>query len=188
VDDWQIRDNAGVAVRRDGGGDSWANGHRLLGSGWNMRDGDEIHRVILEIERCENTVFREMCFDSHSNRGRLVRRCGTLSRVDRKKSVQWAERQMRSGDPSLAHLLQECRNDRACQGGIGGRAFLACGEDYPFVYIELDPFDGSEVRREELTDESCWADLYRSFGLHKEKDALERWLRAATNKEVMDGR
>jgi hypothetical protein len=175
--DLQVRDHSGVAIRRDGGGDSWANGHRLLGSGWNMRDGDEVHRVILEIERCENTVFREMFFDSYANRGRLIRRCGTLSRVDRKKSVQWAERQIRSGEPAMAHMLQECRNDKKCQGGIGGRAFLVCGEDYPYIYIELDPSSGKEIRREELHDESCWSELYASLGLDKERIALEAWLR-----------
>lgn len=183
MNDLQIRDRSGVAKRRDGRGDPWANGHRLLGSGWNMRDGDEVHRVTFEIERCENTVFREIGFDSYSNRGRLIRRCGTVARVDRKKSVRWAEDQIASGDPALAHMLQECRNDKACQGGIGGRAILVCGEDYPYVYIELDPFDGKEIQRGQLLDASGWSDFYSSFGLAKERICLENWLRSAAIKE-----
>ncbi|NQW46614.1 MAG: hypothetical protein HQ464_02475 [Planctomycetes bacterium] len=188
MNDLQIRDRSGVPIRRDGRGDPWGNGHRRLGSGWPMRDGDEVHKVTFEIERCENTVFREMGFDSYSNRGRLVRKCGTVARVDRKKSVGWAESQIRNCDPALAHMLQECRNDRACQGGIGGRAILVCGEDYPYVYIELDPFDGSEIQRGELAAELSWTDFYKSFGLAKERASLENWLRSAVSKEAKDGR
>jgi hypothetical protein len=185
--DWQIRTPNGVAIRRDGKGDSWANDHRRLGQGWNMRDEDETHRCVWEIDRRENGRFLEIVFDSFENRGKLIRKCGTLCRVDRKASVGRAEQEIEAGAVTIAHMLQECRNDRAMQDGIGGRAFLACGKNYPYTYIELDPFSGKELRREILPDKSGWHDLYKMLDLVSEKDNLERWLSARASKEPTHG-
>jgi hypothetical protein len=185
--DWQKRTPNGVAIRRDGKGDSWANDHRSLGQGWNMRDEDETHRCVWEIDRRENLRFLEMNFDSYENKGKLIRKCGTLCRVDRKATVWRAEKEIDSGAVSIAHMLQECRNDRAMQGGIGGRAFLACGKNYPYTYIELDPFSGEELRREILADSSGWHDLYERLGLESEKSKLQRWLLTQASKEPTDG-
>lgn len=174
--DWQIRNSGGVAIRRDGKGDPWAMDHRRLGRGWNMRDGDEIHRCTWEIEHRENMHFSDMVFDSYANRGKLIRRCATLCRTDRKASVEIAEREIESGAVCIAHLLQECRNDKLCQGGHGGRAFIVCGDDYPYIYIELDPETGMEMRREPLLNELAWHDLYKRLGLDVQKNQLEQWL------------
>jgi len=174
--DWQIRNAGGVAIRRDGKGDPWAMDHRRLGRGWNMRDGDEIHRCIWEIEHCEDTRFSDMVFDAYANRGKLIRKCATLCRTDRKASIERAEQEIKSGAVCIAHLLQECRNDKRCQGGHGGRAFIVCGEGYPYTYIELDTETGIETRREPLLNERAWHDLYRILGLDVEKTQLEQWL------------
>ena len=182
--DWQIRAPNGVAIRRDGKGDPWANDHRGLGQGWNMRDEDEIHRCIWEIDRRENDRFLEMDFDPIENKGNLIRRCGTLCRADRKASVLRAEDEIKAGSVAIAHMLQECRNDRAMQAGIGGRAFLVCGTDYPYTYIELDPFTGDEVRRELLLSRFGWHELYEKLGLESEKSKLQKWLQIQATKEA----
>jgi hypothetical protein len=72
------------------------------------------------------------------------------------------------------------------QEGIGGRAFLACGTNYPYTYIELDPFSGEELRRETLADRSGWHDLYERLGLESEKSKLQRWLSSKASKESTD--
>ena len=149
-----------------------------------MRDGDEIHRCIWEIEHCEDTRFSDMVFDAYANRGKLIRKCATLCRTDRKASVEVAERQIKSGAVCIAHLLQECRNDKRCQGDHGGRAFIVCGDDYPYIYIELDTDTGMEIRREQLLNELAWHDLYRRLGLDVEKNQLEQWLLGSCSEEA----
>ena len=174
--DSQIRDRRGVAIRRDGRGDRWAKEHRNnLGKEWYMRDADEIHRCSWEIDRRENNHFVEMVFDSVRNKGKLIRSCGTLLRCERKASVQLAEDEIKNGSVCIAHLLQECRNDRAMQNGLGGRAFLVCGESYPFTYIELDPETGNELRRVVVASAADWITVYRQLGLEREKIALEQF-------------
>jgi hypothetical protein len=176
--DFQIRDHNGVAIRRDGKGDFWANEHRRkLGNKWHMRDSDETHRCSWEIQSGENLVYSEMVFDSYQNRGKLIRRCATLCRYERKKTISVAERAIQNGDVGLAHLCQECRNDKACQSGLGGRLFLICGDSYPLTYIEIDPETGCELGRS-LMHESNWHELYRDTGLDKGRHELERWLLA----------
>lgn len=186
--DFQVRDSSGVAIRRDGKGDTWAMGHRRLGKGWNMRDGDEVHRCTWEIEHRENMHFSDMVFDSYSNRGRLIRKCATLCRTDRKATVELAEREIESGAVCIAHLLQECRNDKRCQGGRGGRAFIVCGDDYPYTYIELDPITGLETRRDVLSSQLDWHSLYERLGLAAEKQQLEKWLLVECHLEEKNGR
>jgi hypothetical protein len=173
----QIRDSRGVALRRDGAGDVWAQQHRQkLGRDAYVRDGDQSHRVSLEIECGENRLFMEMAFDSYKNRGRLIRRCGTVARVDRKATVEAAQRALDNGEPTIAHMLSDCRADREMQDGIGGRAFLVCGNGYPFTYIELDPFTGNELQRKECRKESSWVELYDELGMTEDRRRLEHWL------------
>lgn len=186
--DFQVRDSSGVAIRRDGKGDKWANDHRKLGKGWNMRDSDETHRCVWEIEHQENRHWVDMVFDNIRNRGKLVRRCGTLCRSDRKSSVGRAEKEIEVGAVGIAHMLQECRNDKRCQGGHGGRAFLVCGEDYPYTYIELDPSTGHEARRDLLRSQFDWHGLYERLGLAAEKQQLEKWLLVECHLEEKNGR
>jgi len=175
--DSQIRDGRGVAIRRDGGGDHWAGEHRRkLGSEWHLRDGDQTHRVSLEIECSENRTFAEMCFDSVQNRGKLIRNCGTLCRVDRKVSVAAAERDLEYGSPALAHLLSDCRRDKSFQQGIGGRAFLVCGRGYPYTYIEVDVGNGKVIGKTIFEKDSSWITLYQNLGLTEERKRLEHWL------------
>jgi len=175
--DSQIRDGRGVAIRRNGSGDPWAEEHRRkLGNQWHLRDGDETHRLTLEIECSENRTFAEMCFDSYKNRGKLIRNCGTLCRVDRKATVEAAERDLQNGSPALAHLLSDCRRDRASQDGIGGRAFLVCGRGYPYVYLEVDVDTGEIVGRTDFEKDSSWIELYENLGLTRQRACLEHWL------------
>ena len=173
----QIRDSRGVALRRDGGGDPWAQQHReKLGRDAYVRDGDQTHRVSLEIECGENRQFMEMAFDDYRNRGRLIRRCGTVARIDRKATVESAQRAMDYGDPTLAHMLSDCRADRQLQDGIGGRAFLVCGNGFSYTWIELDPNTGKELQRKESCKETNWVELYDELGITADRRRLEIWL------------
>ena len=188
--DSQIRDSRGVAIRRDGRGDQWAAEHRRkLGNEWHLRDGDQTHRVTWEIECSEDRTFAEMCFDSYKNRGKLIRNCGTLCRVDRKATIEAAERDLEHGSPALAHLLSDCRRDRASQDGIGGRAFLVCGRGYPYVYVEVNVDTGEIVGRTVLEKDSSWIEMYESLGLARDRARLEHWLITGEHmKEATHGR
>lgn len=175
-----------VRVRMDGGGDTWAGQHRhKLPACWYLSDADQTHRQILEIENRENRTFAVSVLDDYSNRGKIVRRVATLCRIDRKKTADVARRELETGKAALVALLNDCRNDRAMQGGLGGRCFLVCGTGYPFVYIEIDPFSGQEIQEVTFEKDSDWHELYDSLGLVSERLQLERWL--ATG-DATDGR
>lgn len=173
----EYRNSNGVLVRRDGGGDFWAQQHRTkLPRCWYLNDNDQIHRAIFEVENRENLTFSEVVFDSYANRGKVIRSCATICRIDRKKSVEVAMDDLKNGKPALVSLLQDCRNDRACQGGHGGRCFLVCGVVYPFTYLEINVDTGQVAQEGKLEKESSWAELYEQLGITSERLALEKWL------------
>jgi hypothetical protein len=174
--DFQTRDQNGVAIRRDGGGDAWANMHRdNAGRGAYLTDIDRTVRLVVEQECAEDRVFDEYVCDPFANRDSFQRNFAVLARLDRKRIIEVAEKEIRRQSLSLKKNCHDCRVFRERQGGLGGRFFYVCGEDPPFTYIEVDIFSGEKILVA-LVDAENWIPVLTSAGMEDERKNLERWL------------
>jgi hypothetical protein len=186
--DFQVRGTNGVAVRRDGSGDAWANMHRdRAGRGAYLTDIDRTVRVVVEQECVEDIAFDEYVCDPFENKDSFQRNFAVLARIDRKRNVTIAENEIRRQSLSLKKNCHDCRVFRERQGGLGGRFFYVCGEDPPFTYIEVSIFSGEKIL-DVVVDADTWIPVLTAAGMEDERRKLERWLLDEYRQEVRHAR
>lgn len=170
------RDERGVRIRADGGGDAWALAHRNLGTGYHMHDIDTIFGFHAFGSNTGESLFQEYEPDNYDNRGSIIRSFAVIAMFDRKKTEYAAfspENKL-----SLAFYLHQCRVHAKSQSHAPRFFLVIGGQTPPWEMIELNINDGLEVCRKTVTGQNM-REVWDALGLSNLRLALRRFILGA---------
>lgn len=175
------RNDSGVRVRADGGGDLWADRHRLgLDNKAYLTDADSFTFAVRH-RKSEDRVFFEYVPDDWCNFGKSIRSFALLAIFERKSPGQY-QRDLSGlcAQPGVAFLLHTCRLFGQVQP-IAPRFFFVFGDDQPFRLQEIDCIVGYQVGElltlPILTNKGDWLPFWKQLGLIDARDKLNAWVK-----------
>ncbi len=168
------RDEYGVRVRRDGLGDGWAQGHRLLGKTFNMQDLDALFGFVAFGVNGAERLFLEYQPDHFTNANRMIRRFAAVAMFDRKSSVQAAF----NSTVSTANYLWQCRCFARQQPLKPKFFYVVGGQEPPWEMIELDIDTGDHLGQKVIQSnrKEDWLAVWDHLGLADLRENLRAWV------------
>ena len=157
----------GVKSRFDGGGDKWANEHRVrLWRDDYMQDIDAIFGMEIFGKNTADRLFAEYVPLGHEDHNRLQRRFGLVALFDRKISEFAAFH--KGSKMSLDLYLWLCRIIGSTQS-IDPKFFYVCGNnEMPWTMIEIDIHTGNRTGEPHvITCEQEWRRVWSALGIRE---------------------
>lgn len=164
----------GNKVRRDGGGDPWADEHRTKLDKCYMADVDYIVSLTLTGVDSEDKSFHEFATKRGSFKPSRKRKHATVAIFDRA-----ATKEIALGDKkafTLSQHLDLCERLGEVQP-VAPKFFFVCGHrNAPsWLVIEMDIYTGEELQERTLSS-TDWEQDWRELGLLKQRATLQNWL------------
>lgn len=151
--------NNGVKARGDGGGDSWANEHRVeLGRDSYLADFDGYIGQVAFAGNTGNRLFLEYAVRGTKGRKEFA----IVALFDRKASVEIAKRA--KGSLSTDLYLWVCRMLALHQSHPPKFFYVCGGNSAPWTMIELDIETGEEIGTRQV-EKPRWKEVWDAFGL-----------------------
>ena len=168
------RDEFGVRVRRDGQGDGWAEGHRLLGKTFNMQDLDALFGFVAFGVNGAERLFLEYQPDAYHNASNLVRRFAAVAMFDRKSTITAAF----GSTVSTANYLWQCRCFSMQQPLKPKFFYVVGGQAPPWEMIELDINTGECLGQKTIQSnkKEDWLAVWDHLGLASLRKNLREWV------------
>lgn len=170
------RDQRGVKLRYDGGGDAWAEAHRELGTSFNMQDLDALFGFVAFGVNGAEKLFLEYQPDDYKNRKQIIRRFAAVAMFDRKNSIKAAFNE--NNFISTANYLWQCRTFAQCQP-LKPKFFYVIGSQKPpweMIELDIDTGDSKGQHIIQTTQNEEWRALWDRIGLSSLRRALREWI------------
>lgn len=175
MDRTYLRDNNGVKVRGDCGGDAWADAHRTaLGKGFYIQDVDAMFAASFFGMNTGEKLFLEYEPDHYENHGRLVRSFAVVAAFDRKANERAAFSSHNAVSTSL--YLYQCRLYSLHQPEPARFFYVIGGQHPPWRMIELDINSGDRCGTEVSVDGRDWGRVWNALGLTRLRKELRQYI------------
>jgi hypothetical protein len=169
------RSSNGVKLRADGGGDGWANTHRLqLGNQFLMSDIDCLFGGLVFGQNTGERLFMEYAPDNWANRTKRIRQFAMVAMFDRKKTE--AAALSAHNTLATAFYLWLARVHGASQPKPPRFFYVIGGDSPPWDMIEVDIHTGDTATDIIRLNSVDWPTMWAALGLTDLRNELKQWV------------
>lgn len=168
------RDEQGVRLRMDGGGDEWAAAHRKhAGRDCYMQDVDGLFGFSMYAHNTADKLWLEYIPDNYRNKTNVIRNFALVGVFDRKRSWEVAFNERSTLSRSV--YLWLCRTVAERQP-TPPRFFYVIGATAPWQMVEVNITSGVKVGDAMTLNGEGWEAMFKTLGIDQLRATLRDWI------------